>query len=279
MSTDSQPRSSLATLKTLTPYLWPSHARSLRVRVVIAMSLLLLAKVANIYVPLLYKKAVDALQVTGNPILLVPLGLIIAYGGARILALVFSELRDAVFAHVGQNAIRTVGLQVFRHLHALSLRFHLNRKTGGLSRSIERGTKGIQTLLSFLLFTILPTLFEILAVVGLLWHLFDWRFALVTFITVTLYIGYTLAVTEWRNQFRREMTAMIGSRNRRRAIKRAVFISAGTGWFRQPAGSATPGWRAWRRPTARRYWPLRSRSCRRRHDFARPRQTRRRSVA
>ena len=154
--------------------------------------------------PVLYKHAVDALP--GAPgAVAVPLGLILAYGGARVLSLIFSELRDAIFARVGQHAIRAVGLQIFRHLHGLALRFHLARQTGGLNRAIERGTKGIQTLLSFLLFNILPTFFEIGLVCLVLWRMFDGWLALATGATVTLYIAYTLLVTEWRAKFRRQM--------------------------------------------------------------------------
>ena len=155
--------------------------------------------------PVLYKHAVDALGQGAPGAVAVPLGLILAYGGARVLSLIFSELRDAIFARVGQHAIRAVGLQIFRHLHGLALRFHLARQTGGLNRAIERGTKGIQTLLSFLLFNILPTFFEIGLVCVVLWRMFDGWLALATGATVTLYIAYTLLVTEWRAKFRRQM--------------------------------------------------------------------------
>jgi ATP-binding cassette subfamily B protein len=194
-----------ATLRTLLPYLWPKNATNLRVRIVVAMLLLVAAKVANIYVPMLYKAAIDSLGGKAGTAVMIPLGLILAYGGARVATLVFSELRDAVFSKVAQNSIRVVGLQVFRHLHALALRFHLARQTGGLTRSIERGTKGIETLLSYMLFNVLPTLFEILLVTIIMWHMFDVWFALATFATVTLYILYTLLVTEWRTKFRRQM--------------------------------------------------------------------------
>src|SRR5690606_3810262 len=126
-------------------------------------------------------------------------------GAARVFSLLFSELRDAVFARVGQHAIRAVGLQIFRHLHALALRFHLSRQTGGLTRAIERGTKGIQTLLSLLLFNVLPTFFEIGLVCVVLWRMFDIWLAAATALTVALYLAYTLVVTEWRTKFRRLM--------------------------------------------------------------------------
>ncbi|WP_207483872.1 ABCB family ABC transporter ATP-binding protein/permease [Arenibaculum pallidiluteum] len=192
-------------VRALLPYLWPAGQWGLRSRVVVALACLVVAKLANVYVPVLYKHAVDALSGGAGLVVAVPLGVILAYGLARVTALGFGELRDAIFAKVAQRAIRSVALNVFRHLHALSLRFHLERQTGGLSRSIERGTRAIQTLLSFMLFNILPTLLEILLVCGILWGLFDVWFALATFVTVVAYIAYTLAITEWRLKFRREM--------------------------------------------------------------------------
>lgn len=194
-----------STLRTLFPYLWPPGKAGLKARVVAALLCLFAAKAATVYVPLLYKQAVDELGKGAPGTVTVPLGLILAYGTARVLSLLFSELRDALFARVGQHAIRSVGMQIFRHLHGLALRFHLARQTGGLNRAIERGTKGIQTLLSFLLFNILPTFFEIGLVCVVLWKMFDGWLALATGATVTLYIAYTLAVTEWRTKFRRQM--------------------------------------------------------------------------
>ncbi|RSF02542.1 ABC transporter ATP-binding protein/permease [Achromobacter aegrifaciens] len=192
-------------MRTLFPYLWPPGETGLKTRVIAALLCLFAAKVATVYVPLLYKHAIDELGQGAPGSVTVPLGLILAYGTARVLSLLFSELRDAIFARVGQHAIRAVGLQVFRHLHALALRFHLTRQTGGLNRAIERGTKGIQTLLSFLLFSILPTFFEIGLVCVVLWKMFDIWLALATGATVTLYMAYTLLVTEWRAKFRRQM--------------------------------------------------------------------------
>ena len=214
-------RGSLSTLGTLAPYLWPPGEAGLRARVVLAVCCLVVAKAANVYVPILYKRAIDALGggatngagTVAATITMVPLALILAYGSARVLSLVFAELRDAVFARVAQRAIRTLGLQVFRHLHALSLRFHLARQTGGLTRSIERGTKGIETLLQYMLFNILPTLFEIGLVCIILWRLFDWRFAVATFVTVALYIAYTLMITEWRTKYRRQMNEVDSEAN------------------------------------------------------------------
>ena len=194
-----------STLRTLFPYLWPPGKTGLKARVVAALLCLFAAKAATVYVPLLYKQAVDELGKGAPGTVTVPLGLILAYGTARVLSLLFSELRDALFARVGQHAIRSVSMQIFRHLHGLALRFHLARQTGGLNRAIERGTKGIQTLLSFLLFNILPTFFEIGLVCVVLWKMFDGWLALATGATVTLYMAYTLAVTEWRTKFRRQM--------------------------------------------------------------------------
>jgi ATP-binding cassette subfamily B protein len=193
------------TIRTLAPYLWPAGEPGLRLRVVLAMLFLAAAKGINVVVPLLYKHAVDALTARPGMAIAVPVGILLAYGGARVLSGSFGELRDIAFARVGQRAIRAVGLQVFRHLHRLSLRFHLDRQTGGVSRAIERGTKGIEFLLQFMLFNILPTLLEIALVTGVLWSLYDGSYALITIITIALYIAYTLGVTEWRTQFRRTM--------------------------------------------------------------------------
>ncbi len=197
------PRNDWQTIRTLLPYLWPQDA-GMRLRVVVALVLMLAAKLVNVYVPILYKQAVDALSVEAVAVA-VPVGILLAYGGARILSQAFGELRDAVFARVGQRAIRSVGLKTFQHLHGLSLRFHLDRQTGGLSRAIERGTKGIEFLLNFMLFNILPTFLEIALVCGILWWLYDFSFALVTFLTIACYIGFTLGITEWRLKYRRAM--------------------------------------------------------------------------
>jgi len=195
--------------KALLPHLWPVGQPELRVRVVIALVCLVISKVANVYVPILFKHMIDQLSlkpIAGIvPIAAVPLGLLLAYGIARVLSQSFAELRDGIFAKVAQRAIRAVALETFRHLHALSLKFHLDRQTGGLSRAIERGAKGIEFLLFFVLFNVIPTLLEISMVCIILWHLYDWRFAAVTAGTIALYIWYTLAVTEWRIKFRRQM--------------------------------------------------------------------------
>jgi ATP-binding cassette subfamily B protein len=196
-------RSHFATLRTLAPYLWPKDF-GLRARVVGALVFLVAAKLVSVATPMFFKRAIDALT-PNNTALAVPLGLVLAYGLARVMAQSFGELRDAVFAKVAARAIRVVGLTVFKHLHALSLRFHLDRQTGGLTRAVERGTKGIEFLLNFMLFNILPTLLEIGLVTVVLWRLYDVRFALIALVTISFYIGFTLTVTEWRTKFRRTM--------------------------------------------------------------------------
>jgi len=195
----------LKALSGLFPYLWPRHSVELRVRVAVSLVLLIAAKGITVFVPVLYKRAVDALSPEHAAILIVPAALIISYGVARVGAQLFTELRDAVFAKVEQNAVRRMALATFRHLHALSLRFHLERQTGGLSRAIERGIRGTEFLLSYLLFSLVPTLFEILLVCGILWRLYSITFALATFVTIIAYITFTFAVTDWRIKFRREM--------------------------------------------------------------------------
>jgi len=175
------------------------------VRVVIAMVLLAAAKGFNVYVPFFYKAAVDALSADVAGIIVVPVMIIVGYGLARVMAQALGEIRDAVFAKVAQHAIRSVALKTFNHLHSLALRFHLDRQTGGLSRTIERGTKGIQFLLSFTLFNILPTLLEILLVCGILLWKYNFWFAAITLGTIFGYIAFTMMVTEWRMKYRRQM--------------------------------------------------------------------------
>jgi ABC-type transport system involved in Fe-S cluster assembly fused permease/ATPase subunit len=194
-------------LKGLGPYLWPRDSLELRARVVLAVALLIAGKLVNITVPLLYKQAVDALTGTGATVglIAVPVGMILAYGLARVMAQGFNQLRDGVFAKVAQRAVRRIALSAFRHIHALSLRFHLERRTGGLARAIERGIAGIEFLLSFMLFNVIPTLFEILVVSAILWRLYNWEFAAVTLATIVVYIAFTFIVTDWRLRFRREM--------------------------------------------------------------------------
>ena len=197
----------LRALKGLGPYLWPRDSIELRVRVVLAMALLIAGKLVNITVPLFYKQAVDALSGAGTAgaVIAVPVGLILAYGLARLTSQGFNELRNGVFAKVAQRAVRRIALSAFRHIHSLSLRFHLDRRTGGLARAVERGIAGIEFLLSFMLFNVIPTLFEILVVSAILWRLYNWQFAAVTLATIVTYIGFTFIITDWRVRFRREM--------------------------------------------------------------------------
>ncbi|TQF77338.1 ABC transporter ATP-binding protein/permease [Elioraea sp. Yellowstone] len=199
-----QGRSHLATLKTLLPYLWPADDPGLKLRVVAALVCLALAKVATVAVPVVLAAAVDALAPHEGPIA-VPVALVAGYGLLRLAAAGFQELRDAVFARVAQAAIRAVGLRTFRHLHALSLRFHLDRQTGGLSRMVERGTRGIETVLRFALFSTLPTLVEIGLATVVIWAALGPLFAAIVFATLALYVAFTLLFTEWRVKFRRAM--------------------------------------------------------------------------
>ena len=200
------PSGSLRTLRGLLPYLWPAGEWRMRVRVVLALTMLAGSKITLVFVPVLFGRAVDALGgLSAVTAAALPIGLILAYGLARVLSLAFGQLRDALFARVGQRAVRKVALEVFRHLHALSLHFHLDRQTGGLSRSIERGTKSIEMLLRFGLFSVLPTFVEIALIFGILWGLLDFRIAAVTLLTVSVYVLFTVKVTEWRLEFRRRM--------------------------------------------------------------------------
>jgi ATP-binding cassette, subfamily B, heavy metal transporter len=197
----------LKALGGLVPYLWPRHSLELRLRVVGALLFMVAAKGINVGVPLLYKHAVDALTPGHAAIIAVPVMLIVAYGMARVGQQVSAELRDAVFAKVEQNAVRRAALATFRHLHALSLRFHLERQTGGLSRAIERGIRGTEFLLSYVLFNFLPTMVEILLVCGILWRFYSVSFAAATLVTVVGYVVFTFLVTDWRLKYRREMNA------------------------------------------------------------------------
>ncbi len=219
------PEHQLKTLATVAPYLWPKERPDLRIRVILAALLLLLSKIVTVYVPFLYKAAVDSLAPTasGNTeaameaagiagriaanldLLAIPIFLILAYGFARALQQVFTQGRDAVFADVSQYAARCLALITFQHVHALSLRFHLDRRTGGLSRVIDRGTKGIDYLLRFSLFNIVPTILEILLVAGILFYVFDVWYMLATLATIGVYIWFTFMVTEWRTYHRRIM--------------------------------------------------------------------------
>jgi ABC-type transport system involved in Fe-S cluster assembly fused permease/ATPase subunit len=202
-------RADWQTLRSLFPYLM-----EFKWRVIVAMSLLVFSKLANVTVPLVLKEIIDAMDKTKS-VLVVPVFLVVGYGVLRLLSTLFGELRDAVFANVTQRAIRRVALKVFEHLHSLSLRFHLDRQTGGVSRDIERGTRGIGFLLNFTLFNILPTLLEIGLVAGILLKKYDVWFAIITFITLVIYIAFTLFITEWRMVVRRTMNDLDSKANTR----------------------------------------------------------------
>tara|TARA_R110000824_G_scaffold366730_2_gene555529 strand:- start:32307 stop:34205 length:1899 start_codon:yes stop_codon:yes gene_type:complete len=205
-----QKNNRLDTLKAFAPYLWPEGRRDLHARLIIAVVVLVIAKAITVYVPFLYRDAVNALSVTSPQTLAiaVPVVLIVAFSVGRILMVGLGQLRDAVFAPVSQNAVRALALETFRHLHALSLRFHLERRTGGLSRVIERGTKAIDLLLRFSLFNIIPTIIELILVIGIFAWAFDIWFAAVLVLTIAAYIAFTFSVTEWRTRFHREMNAL-----------------------------------------------------------------------
>ena len=202
-------RGDWATIGTLLPYLWEYKGR-----VLAAIACLVLAKVANVGVPVLLKRIVDSLD-RGTAALAVPLALLAAYGALRLSTTLFTELREFLFAKVTQRAVRNIALQVFRHLHALSLRFHLTRQTGGLTRDVERGQRGISTLISYTLFSILPTLVEITLVSAILVARYDWTFMAITGGALALYIAFTVIVTEWRTHFRRTANELDSKANTR----------------------------------------------------------------
>ncbi len=208
---NAKPRNDWATLKSLFPYLWVY-----KWRVMGAMAALIGAKLANVGVPLVLKQLIDQLSINpANPraLLVLPLAALVAYGLLRLSTTVFTELREFLFSRVTQRAVRTIALRVFRHLHALSLRFHLNRQTGGMTRDIERGTRGVSSLISFTLFNILPTLVEITLVLGYLVTHYDIWFTAITAVALVSYIAFTVIVTDWRTHFRRTMNDLDSKAN------------------------------------------------------------------
>jgi len=215
--TGGSPRSDWGTLKRLFPYLW-----QYKWRVLAALGFMVGAKLANVGVPLLLKQLVDAMAIkpgtdaaTAQAMLVVPVGLLVAYGLLRLSTSLFTELRELVFAKATEGASRSISLQVFRHLHALSLRFHLERQTGGMTRDIERGTRGVNSLISYSLYSIIPTLIEVTLVLTLLAVKFDVWFAWITIIALVFYITFTVTVTEWRTQFRKRMNELDSSAHSR----------------------------------------------------------------
>ncbi len=200
---DSRP-SDVRTLRSLMPFLW-----DFRGRVLLALAFLILSKAANVGIPLILKDIVDSLDAnTHTELLTLPLALLLGYGALRLGSSLFNELRDAVFARVRHGAMRSVSVRVLEHLHQLSLRYHLERKTGGVSRDIDRGTRSVSSLLNYMVFSILPTLIEVVMIAGILLAKYDPWFAVVTFGSVVIYIAYTLLVTDWRMQYRVTMNAM-----------------------------------------------------------------------
>ena len=196
------------TINLLAPFLWPKNKFSLKIRVVLAILCLVLSKATNLISPPILGRAVDSLTELSqglNMYTLVPLSLIVAYGLARVATKLFGELRNAVFSKVSQHAIRQLTLNTFKHLHSLSLQFHLNRKTGALSRFIDRGTKGIDFLMNYVLFNVIPTLIEIVFVAGILLTLYGLKYAVVTVVTISIYVVLTFMITQWRLKFRRRM--------------------------------------------------------------------------
>jgi ABC-type multidrug transport system fused ATPase/permease subunit len=198
--------SGVRTVKRVIPYLWPDGEVWVKRRVLIAMAALLLSKLIAVYTPIIYRDAVNALSEEGvSDLLLGAVGLTVAYGMARIFTSGFQQLRDGVFAAVAQRALRKLALETFTHIHRLSMRYHITRKTGGLSRIIERGVKGVDFLLRFLLFSVGPLVLELLLVAGIFFFLFDVWYLAVVVGTIALYVWFTFTVTEWRVKLRREM--------------------------------------------------------------------------
>ena len=198
----------IKTFKLLLPYLWPKKRKDLRTRVSFAVVALVLAKIASVSTPLVLGSAVNSLTELSSGInlfMLVPIALVIGYGVTRVIAFTFIEIRDALFSKVSQHSIRQISLTMFQHLHNLSLQFHLNRQTGALAKYIDRGTKGIDFLLRYVLFNIVPTFFEVFLVSGILFYLYGPWYAVVTLLTIGLYSFLTFKITEWRNVFRERM--------------------------------------------------------------------------
>ncbi|WP_371810239.1 ABC transporter ATP-binding protein/permease [Ruegeria sp. HKCCD8929] len=209
-------RSGWRTIRKVAPYLWPADEPWVKRRVVLAMGLLVLAKLIAVYTPILYKGAVDGLAGEGvPPLALGAVGLTVAYGVARMMTVGFQQLRDAAFAPVGQRALRALALETFQHIHRLSMRYHITRRTGGLSRIIERGVKGVEFLLRFLLFSIGPLILELALVAIILMWLFDVWYLVIVAVTIAVYIWFTFAVTEWRVKLRREMNDQDTEANQR----------------------------------------------------------------
>ena len=203
------------TLVALWPFIWPSERRDLKLRILVAMILLLLAKFATIAVPFTFKWATDALTGEGSApaaanswvtwVIAAPILMTIAYGGTRILMAVLTQMRDGVFAKVAMNAVRRLAFMVFEHMHQLSLRFHLERKTGGLTRILERGRNSIETIVRMVIMQLVPTIIELSMIVVVLLYQFDWRYVVVILLTIVCYTVFTFLATNWRISIRRRM--------------------------------------------------------------------------
>ena len=205
LSAKDEQRSAWHIIKNVIPYLWPDGQRAVKARVVFALALLVLSKVVATVLPLLQGAAVDSLSGKATDFILGAVGLTLAYGTARIFESGFQQLRDAVFAPVGQRALRLLALETFRHIHSLSMRYHITRKTGGLSRIVERGVKGVEFLLRFLLFSIGPLILQMVMISSALFVILDFWYVLVVMTTITLYVWFTFTVSEWRVKLRRRM--------------------------------------------------------------------------
>jgi ABC-type transport system involved in Fe-S cluster assembly fused permease/ATPase subunit len=197
----------MQTVISLLPYLWPVRNPGARIRVVVALVFMLLSKIATVYVPVIYGRIVDQLapKDATAAAFIVPIALIVAYGAVRVGAAGFGEIRDALFASVQQRAVRLLALRTFRHLHAVSLRFHLDRQTGGMSRVIDRGVLGMQSVLRLAVFNVVPTALELVMVTAIIWHMFDWRYAVVTCLAVVVYVAFTAVLAGRRGRYRRTM--------------------------------------------------------------------------
>ncbi len=204
-------RSGMSIIVKVMPYLWPEGETGIRVRVVLSLIALFVGKAITVINPFFFKGAVDSLapnaaQDAGAYMMVAgAIGLVVAYGVTRLLAVFFAQLRDAIFSSVGQRALRLLALEMFQHIHAMSLRYHITRKTGGLSRIIERGVKGVDFLLRFLIFSIGPLILELLLVLGILFWVFDWRYLAVVAVTIAIYTWFTFKITEWRVSIRKRM--------------------------------------------------------------------------
>jgi ATP-binding cassette, subfamily B, heavy metal transporter len=198
-------RSTFQTIVSLLPYLWPVGNPGARIRVMIALVFMILSKIATVYVPIIYGRIIDTMTPADLVAFVVPVALILAYGAIRIGSAGFGEIRDALFASVQQRAVRLLALRTFRHLHAVSLRFHLDRQTGGLSRVIDRGVLGMQSVLRLAVFNVVPTALELVMVTAIIWHMFDWRYAVVTCLAVVIYVAFTAVLAGRRGRYRRTM--------------------------------------------------------------------------